>query len=168
MDGRTELIALFRAVVEALSAERLVREACASGQAPRPGAGGRLAALGLGKAAPEMLAGAREARALVLVDVPQGGPAAVSIGPFAADATTFADARQIVRRRSVALPPRAARLLEGGPSEETLKPGEPADFVEHVVLCDMRAPADQAARLSARPSRVGPLVRGPVAALPEP
>src|SRR5438874_91068 len=283
MDLRGQLIALFRAVVEALSAERLVREACASGKAPRPAPGGRLAALGLGKAAAEMLAGARgalgkeieplafavpagagggpliegghplpdegslrageallsacaslgprdaalllvcgggsalaeaprppltleevravndalvrsgapieemncvrahlsrlkggglaralhaagvrRARALVLVDVPQGGPAAVSSGPAAADPTTFADARDIVRRRSIALPPRATQLLESADSEETLKPGDPADFVEHVVLCDMRAPAEQAARLSRRASRVGPLVHGPV------
>src|SRR5207302_4637526 len=288
MDLRGQLVALFRAVVEALSAERLVREACASGAAPRPAPGGRLVTLGLGKAAPEMLAGARaslgnalealafavpagagggvllegghplpdegslrageallsaaaslgaqdaalllvsgggsalaeaprppltleevramndalvrsgapieemncvrahlsrlkggglaralhaagvrRARALVLVDVPQGGPAAVSSGPFAADPTTFADAREIVRRRAVALPPRAARLLDGGDSEETLKPGDPADFVEHVVLCDMRAPAEQAARLARAPARVGPLVRGPVSALPQ-
>src|SRR3989441_1999313 len=288
MDLRGQLIALFRAVVEALSAERLVREACASGAAPRPAPGGRLLALGLGKAAPEMLAGARaalgdaleplafavpegagggaliegghplpdegslrageallsaaaslrredaalllvsgggsalaeaprapltldevravndalvrsgapieemnsvrahlsrlkggglaralhaagvrRARALVLVDVPQGGPAAVSSGPFAADPTTFADAREIVRRRAVALPPPAARLLDGRDSEETLKRGDPADFVEHVVLCDMRAPAEQAARLARGPARVGPLVRGPVSALPQ-
>ena len=287
MDRRGELIALFRAVVEALSAERLVREACASGAAPTPAPGGRLVALGLGKAAPEMLAGARaalgsglqplafavpagagggaliegghplpdegslrageallsaaaslrpedaalllvagggsalaeaprppltleevravndalvrsgapieemncvrahlsrlkgggvaralhaagvrRARALVLVDVPQGGPAAVSSGPFAADPTTFADAREIVRRRAVALPPRAARLLDGS-ADETLKPGDPADFIEHVVLCDMRAPAEQAVRLAGAKARVGPLVRGPVAALPE-
>src|SRR5438445_5543517 len=242
MDLRGQLVALFRAVVEALSAERLVREACASGAAPRPASGGRLVALGLGKATPEMLAGARaslgnaldplafavpagagggvliegghplpdegslrageallsaaaslrapdaalllvsgggsalaeaprppltleevravndalvrsgapieemncvrahlsrlkggglaralyaagvrRARALVLVDVPQGGPASVSSGPFAADATTFEDAREIVRRRAVALPPRAARVLDGGDSEETRK-----------------------------------------------
>jgi len=288
MDLRGELIALFRAVVEALSAERLVREACDSGAAPRPAPGGRLVTLGLGKAAPEMLAGARaslgnalealafavpagagggaliegghplpdegslrageallsaaaslraedaalllvsgggsalaeaprppltleevraindalvrsgapieemncvrahlsrlkgggvaralhaagvrRARALVLVDVPQGGPAAVSSGPFAADPTTFADAREIVRQRAVALPPRAARLLDGRASEETLKPGDPADFVEHVVLCDMRAPAEKAARLAPVAARVGPLVRGPLSALPE-
>ena len=61
MDLRAELIALFRAVVGALSAERLVREACASGQAPTPAPGGRLAARGLGKVAAEMLAGARGA-----------------------------------------------------------------------------------------------------------
>jgi glycerate 2-kinase len=288
MDLRSELVSLFRAVVEALSAERLVREACSAGRAPQPAAGGRLATLGLGKAAAQMLSGARaalgeglkplafavpkgagggpliegghplpdegslrageallfaaasltprdaalllvcgggsalaeaprapltldevravndalvrsgapieemnsvrahlsrlkggglaralyacgvrRARALVLVDVPQGGPAAVSSGPFAADATTFADAREIVRRRKIVLPPRAARLLEGGTSQETLKPGEPADLIEHVVLSDMRAPAEQAARLAPFPARVGPLVRGPVSALPE-
>src|SRR5438105_9608752 len=265
MDLRGQLVALFRAVVEALSAERLVREACASGAAPRPAPGGRLVTLGLGKAAPEMLAGARaslgnalealafavpagagggpliegghplpdegslrageallsaasslgsrdavlllvcgggsslaeapkppltleeiravndalvrsgapieemncvrahlsrlkggglaralyaaggrRARALVLVDVPQGGPAAVSSGPAAADPTTFADAREIVRRRGIALPPRAAKLLAGGPSDETLKRGDPADFVEHVVLSHMRSPAEPA------------------------
>jgi len=91
----------------------------------------------------------------------------VSSGPFAADPTTFADAREIVRQRAVALPPRAARLLDGRASEETLKPGDPADFVAHVVLCDMRAPAEQAARLARAPARIGPLVRGPVAALPQ-
>lgn len=286
MEPRAELIALFREVVAALSAERLVREACAAGRAPRPIKGGRLAALGLGKAAAEMLAGARAAlgdgleplafavprgsgggvliegghplpdpgslrageallhaasslgpddaalllicgggsslaeaprsplglaemravndalvrsgapieemncvrahlsrlkggglaralyaagvrcaRALVLVDVPQGGPGAVSSGPAAADPTTFADAREVVRRRSVALPPPVAQLLDGGAREETLKPGEPADFIEHVVLCDMQGPAMEVARLSGRPSRIGPLVRGPVAEL---
>jgi glycerate 2-kinase len=286
MEPRAELIALFREVVAALSAERLVREACAAGRAPRPGPGGRLVALGLGKAAAEMLAGARaalgegldplafavpagsgggvliegghplpdagslrageallrgasslgpndaalllicgggsslaeaprapldleemravndallrsgapieemncirahlsrlkggglaralfaarvrRARALVLVDVPKGGPGAVSSGPAAADPTTFADAREIVRRRSIALPAGAAKLLEGGPREETLKPGELADFVEHDVLCDMRGPASEAARLSKRSTRTGPLVLGPVADL---
>jgi hydroxypyruvate reductase len=285
MEPRAELIALFREVVAALSAERLVREACAAGRAPRPPRDGRLAALGLGKAAAEMLAGARaalgdeleplafavpagsgggaliegghplpdagslragralleaasslgpndaalllicgggsslaeaprsplgldemravndgllrsgapieemnsvrahlsrlkggglartlygagvrRARALVLVDVPKGGPAAVSSGPAAADPTTFADAREIVRRRSVALPAVATRLLQDA-REETLKPGEPADFVEHVVLCDMRGPASEAARLSRRSARIGPLVTGPVVEL---
>ena len=100
---------------------------------------------------------------MVLVDVPQGGPAAVSSGPAAADPTTFADAREIVRRRSVALPAAAVQLLDGGVREETLKAGEPADFVEHIVLCDMRGPAVEAVRLSRRPSRIGGLVRGPVA-----
>src|SRR5207248_7405336 len=85
-------------------------------------------------------AGVRRARALVLVDVPRGGTAAVSSGPAAADRTTFAGAREIVRRRSLDLPRAAREILERG-EEETLKPGEPADFIEHETLCDFSAPA---------------------------
>jgi hydroxypyruvate reductase len=267
-------------VVSALSAERLVREACAGGKAPSPLSGGRLVALGLGKAAAPMLrgaraaveltplafavppedadppilvagshpvpdegsvragaalldaarslgqsdaalllvsgggsslaevprpglslpdvravneallrsgapieemncvrshlsrlkggglaralhaAGVRRARALVLVDVPRGGTAAVSSGPAAADPTTFAEAREILHRRSVDLPRAAWEILERA-AEETLKPGEPADFIEHVALCDFTAPAREAARLHP-PAEVLPLVTGPV------
>jgi hydroxypyruvate reductase len=100
----------------------------------------------------------RRARALVLVDVPRGGAPAVSSGPAAADPTTFADARAIVRRRSVDLSPAAAALLERG--EETLKPGEPADFVAHDVLCDMSSPAREAARLWSGGAEVAPIVAG--------
>ena len=78
-------------------------------------------------------AGVTRARALVAVDVPAGGFAAVSSGPAAADKTTCDDALGIVRR--YALPTQATRV------RETLKPGEPADFVEHEVICDLRSPA---------------------------
>jgi hydroxypyruvate reductase len=108
-------------------------------------------------------AGVRNAVALVLVDVPRGGPAAVSSGPAAADPTTFADARRIVRERSIQLPPAAAALLDGG--EETLKPGEPADFVGHEVLCDMASPAREAARLWKGAAETAPLVLGPIDAI---
>src|SRR5438477_1947172 len=259
MEPRAELIALFHAVVSALSAERLVREACAQGRAPRPASGGRLAALGLGKAAAEMLAGARAAlgddvdplafavprgsgggvliegghplpdagslrageallraasslgpddaalllvcgggsslaeaprsplgleemravndalvrsgapieemncvrahlsrlkggglaralhaagvrrtRALVAVDVPVGGARAVSSGPGISDPTTCDDALALARR--YALPDAATRV------RETLKPGDPADFIEHEAICDLRSPAREAAR----------------------
>ena len=280
MIPRAELVDLFHAVVAALSAERLVREACAGGKAPSPLPGGRLAALGIGKSAAPMLrgarasiaveplafavppedadppilvagshpvpdegslragaalleaarslgpadaalllvsgggsalaevprpglsladvravneallrsgapieemncvrshlsrlkggglarvlygAGVRRARALVLVDVPRGGTSAVSSGPAAVDPTTFAEAREIVRRRSVELPRAATEILEGG-AEETLKPGEPADFIEHLTLCDFTAPAREAARLHPG-GEVLPLVTGPV------
>src|SRR5690349_2102849 len=82
MDLRAELIALFRAVVEALSAERLVREACASGQAPTPAPGGRLAALGLGKVAAEMLAGARAALGDALEPLAFAVPKGAGGGPL--------------------------------------------------------------------------------------
>ena len=85
-------------------------------------------------------AGVRRARALVAVDVPLGGMPAVSSGPASADRTTCADALALVRKYR--LPQAAARV------RETLKPGEPADFVEHEALCDLRSPALTAARLA--------------------
>jgi hydroxypyruvate reductase len=103
-------------------------------------------------------AGVSRARALVLSDVPRGGVAAVSSGPAAADPTTFADAREIVRRRHIELPEAALRLLEGG--EETLKPGEPADFIPHETLCDMSSPAREAGRLWGDVVESAPLVTG--------
>ncbi|TMB31159.1 MAG: DUF4147 domain-containing protein [Deltaproteobacteria bacterium] len=280
MIARAELVDLFHSVVAALSAERLVREACAGGKAPSPLPGGRLVGLGIGKAAAPMLrgaraaialeplafavppedadppvliggshpvpdegslragtalldaarslgpndaalllvsgggsslaevprpglsladvravneallrsgapieemncvrahlsklkggglaralyaAGVRRARALVLVDVPRGGTSAVSSGPAAADPTTFSEAREILHRRSIDLPRAAWEILERG-AGETLKPGEPADFIEHVTLCDFTAPAREAARLRP-PAEVLPLVTGPV------
>ena len=83
-------------------------------------------------------AGVTRARALVAVDVPIGGVAAVSSGPAAADPTTCADALRLVD--AYALPDAARRV------HETLKPGEPADFVEHEAVCDLRSPALEAAR----------------------
>jgi len=82
--------------------------------------------------------GVTRARALVAVDVPIGGVRAVSSGPAIADSTTCADALALVRKYS--LPGAAARV------RETLKPGEPADFIEHDALCDLRSPAQEAAR----------------------
>ena len=83
-------------------------------------------------------AGVTRVRALVAVDVPIGGVAAVSSGPAAADRTTCADALALVRK--YALPEAATRV------RETLKAGDPADFVEHEALCDLRSPALEAAR----------------------
>jgi glycerate 2-kinase len=82
--------------------------------------------------------GVTRARALVAVDVPIGGVRAVSSGPAIADSTTCADALALARKYS--LPGAAARV------RETLKPGEPADFIEHEALCDLRSPAQEAAR----------------------
>lgn len=96
----------------------------------------RLKGGGLARALHE--AGVTRARALVAVDVPVGGVAAVSSGPAAADRTTCADALALVRK--YALPDAATRV------RETLKPGDPADFVEHEALCDLRSPALEAAR----------------------
>jgi glycerate 2-kinase len=76
-------------------------------------------------------AGVTRARALVAVDVPVGGWRAVSSGPAAADPTTCEEARELVARYSLPI-----KSLH-----ETLKPGDPADFVEHEAICDLRSPA---------------------------
>jgi glycerate 2-kinase len=78
------------------------------------------------------------ARALVAVDVPVGGVRAVSSGPAIGDPTTCADALALARK--YALPQAATRV------RETLKPGSPADFIEHEAICDLRSPAREAAR----------------------
>lgn len=83
-------------------------------------------------------AGVRRAQAYVAVDVPVGGAGAVSSGPAAADPTTCADAAAISARLAL---PRAD-------FHETLKPGEPADFVPHEAIVDLRSPALEAAARS--------------------
>ena len=83
-------------------------------------------------------AGVTRARAFVAVDVPIGGVRAVSSGPAIADETTCADALALARKYG--LPPAATRV------RETLKPGDPADFIEHEALCDLRSAAQEAAR----------------------
>ena len=97
-------------------------------------------------------AGVTRAHALVAVDVPVGGVAAVSSGPAAADKTTCEDALRLVRK--YALPEAATRM------HETLKPGEPADFVEHEAISDLRSPALQ----SGLPLFAELPVRGPMEA----
>ena len=81
--------------------------------------------------------GVTRARALVAVDVPIGGVRAVSSGPAIADSTTCADALALAHER---------HLHARADVRETLKPGEPADFIEHEALCDLRSPAQEAAR----------------------
>ncbi len=99
-------------------------------------------------------AGVTRARALVAVDVPIGGVAAVSSGPAIADRTTCADALELVRRYG--LPPAATRVVE------TLKPGDHADFIEHEALCDLRSPALEAAKRATGLRVIDSPVRGTV------
>ncbi|MHB2165480.1 glycerate kinase type-2 family protein [Alsobacter sp. R-9] len=77
--------------------------------------GGRLAAC----AAP--------ARVLTLAvsDVPGDDPSTIASGPTVPDPTTTDQARAIVARYGIALPP-AARALLDDPANETPKPGDPA------------------------------------------
>ena len=103
-------------------------------------------------------AGVSRARALVAVDVPVGGVRAVSSGPAIGDPTTCADALALARKYAL---PRAATRVR-----ETLKPGEPADFIEHEAICDLRSPAQEAGRRAGARMLDSP-VRGTVEAFAE-
>ena len=61
---------------------------------------------------------------LLLSDVPGDDAIDIASGPTVADATTCADALNILRRYRVQVPQRALDLLESGEGE-TLKPGDP-------------------------------------------
>ena len=61
---------------------------------------------------------------LLISDVPGDAPADIASGPTVADATTCADALDIVRRYGIALPPNVRQVLESGLGE-SIKPGDP-------------------------------------------
>ncbi len=62
---------------------------------------------------------------LAISDVPGDDPAVIGSGPTVADATTLADAREILQRFKITPAPEIAAAL-GHPANETLKPGAPA------------------------------------------
>lgn len=61
---------------------------------------------------------------LAISDVPGDDPAVIGSGPTVPDPTTLADARAIVARRGLDLPPAAVRALDD-PANESPKPGDP-------------------------------------------
>jgi hydroxypyruvate reductase len=61
---------------------------------------------------------------LLLSDVPGDEPMDIASGPTVPDPTTCADARDVVRRYGVALPPVATSILQSGLGE-SIKPGDP-------------------------------------------
>jgi hydroxypyruvate reductase len=73
-----------------------------------------------------LAAAAHPARVVTLLisDVPGDDPSTIGSGPTVADATTFADARAILARYAIDLPPAVARHLAAA-AEETPKPGDP-------------------------------------------
>ena len=86
--------------------------------------GGRLAAL----AHPAKLV------TLLISDVPGDNPRDIASGPTVGDATTSADARAIVARYGIALPPAVVAALDRAASE-TVKPDDPrlAGIETHIV-----------------------------------
>jgi glycerate 2-kinase len=61
---------------------------------------------------------------LLISDVPGDDPADIASGPTVADATTCADALDIVRRYGIELPANVRQVLDSG-AGESVKPGDP-------------------------------------------
>ncbi len=106
--------------------------------------GGRLAAL----AAPARIV------TLAISDVTGDDPSIIASGPTFADVTTLADARAVLGRREIDVPPGVtAALLD--PANETPKPGDPLLAGEyHIVarpLQALEAMADEASRAGFTP-----------------
>ncbi len=111
--------------------------------------GGRLAAL------------AHPARVVTLVvsDVPGDDPADIASGPTVADATTCADALDIVRRYGIGLPANVRHALESGDGE-TVKPGDPRLARAEVRMIATPELALEAAARVARDAGVAPAILG--------
>ena len=96
---------------------------------------------------------------LLISDVPGDNPTDIASGPTVADATTCADALEIVRRYGIELPEGARRLLESG-NGETIKPGDARlpDITTHLIASPQMAL--EAAATVARAAGVTPVLLG--------
>ncbi len=96
---------------------------------------------------------------LIISDVPGDDPAVVASGPTVADPTTFAQARDILRRRGIQEPRAVIDHLERA-EDETPKPGDPrlAGNIVHVIAA-ARMSLDAAAEV-ARAAGVEPIILG--------
>jgi glycerate 2-kinase len=101
--------------------------------------GGRLAA----RAAPARVV------TLAISDVPGDDPAVIGSGPTVADPSTLADARAILARHRLDLPPAVERAL-AEPRNETPKPGDPAFAGNEFRLVARPADAFRAAEAEVR------------------
>lgn len=85
---------------------------------------------------------------LLLSDVPGDNPIDIASGPTVPDASTCADALDILRRYAIDVPPAALALLHSGEGE-TLKPGDPRlpDIQTHFIATPQMA-LEAAARVA--------------------
>lgn len=108
-----------------------------------------------------LAAAAYPARTLTLVisDVPGDDPGVIASGPTVPDPTTLADARAILDRHGIAVPPAVAAAL-ADPSNETPKPGDPRLARAETVLIARPQASLEAAAAVARAAGVTPLILG--------
>ncbi|TAJ27981.1 MAG: DUF4147 domain-containing protein [Bosea sp. (in: a-proteobacteria)] len=97
---------------------------------------------------------------LAISDVPGDDPAAIASGPTVPDPSGMADARAIVSRYGLALPPAAEALLADD-ANETPKPGHPAFANSEYRIIARPADALAAARAAAEAAGYAVLDLGP-------
>ncbi len=89
-----------------------------------------------------------EVATLAISDVPGDNPASIGSGPTVADPTTLADARAVVARHRIALPPNVVAALDD-PANETLKPGAAVlARSRYTIVATAKGSLDAAARLA--------------------
>ncbi len=88
---------------------------------------------------------------LAISDVPGDDPAVIGSGPTVPDPTTLADARAVIRRFNLAMPPEVGRALTDA-ANESPKPGDPAFSRTSFALVARPADAFRAAQSAVRES----------------
>jgi len=96
---------------------------------------------------------------LLISDVPGDDPGVIGSGPTVPDATTFADAREIVSRYAMDLPSIAEEILRKAGSE-TPKPGDAAFEHSEIRMTARPAASLEAAADAARKAGVEPIMLG--------
>ncbi|WP_029010263.1 glycerate kinase type-2 family protein [Azospirillum halopraeferens] len=96
---------------------------------------------------------------LVISDVPGDDLSVIASGPTVADPTSFADARAVIAKYAIDLPPAVKAHLERGEGE-TPKPGDPRLAGAQTLLVATPQASLEAAAAVARAAGVTPLILG--------
>lgn len=96
---------------------------------------------------------------LIISDVPGDDPSVIASGPTVPDSTTLAQARDVLRRYNIDVPPAVAALLDD-PANETPKPGDPVFARNALRMIAMPQASLEAAASVARAANVAPLILG--------
>jgi hydroxypyruvate reductase len=96
---------------------------------------------------------------LIISDVPGNDLSVIASGPTVGDATTFADAREILKRYNVKVPPAIEKHLAEA-KEETVKPDDPCLTKVENILIVTPQDAVEAGAAFARQQGITPLILG--------
>ncbi len=96
---------------------------------------------------------------LMISDVPGDDPSVIGSGPTVPDASTLAQARDVLARYGIDVPPAVAARLND-PAAETPKPGDPVFARTHgTIIATSAASLDAAARV-AQEAEITPIILG--------